>query len=130
MNKVNKKPRKSLTKKQLTFLEIFKKKACLVSTACSEANISRGAYYKWLNGNGLFEDGVNAAKEEFLDFGEAQIITLMKETKDGIHVHPSAIIHFAKTKLKDRGYGDKQTIEHSGSLSNVSISITKAEKEE
>lgn len=96
---MNKKQR--LTKKQKTFLEIFDKTACLITTSCNKAKINRGTYYLWLEKNPLFKLEIERIKEKFLDFGEAKLIELLRDKDSRV------VLHFAKTKLKERGYGEK-----------------------
>lgn len=106
-----KSPKKSLTKRQKDFLEIFKNKMCMVTHACKASNVSRARYYRWLEQES-FREGVDEVKESVKDFGE---LALHKLIKDG---NVAAIIFYNKCKNKDRGYVEKseisQEVEHKG----------------
>jgi len=103
MNKLQK--LQKLTKKQREFLEIHSNTLGVVSASCKKANISRQTFYRWVR-NPLFLQEVNKVKEELKDFGEASLFKLMKEG------NTAAVIFFNKTKNKDRGYVEKQELEH------------------
>lgn len=101
-------------------VEIYKNNATNVSLTCKAMNISRKTWYEWYNTDDDFADAVNDAKEEIKDFGESQLLQLMKgiPTKDrngrltGWKVKPdtAAVIFFNKTKNKDRGYIERQEV--------------------
>ena len=106
-----------LTKKQKAFLEIFKKNACLVGVSTQKAKIHRNTYYLWMEKSETFKTEVEQAQEEFLDFGEAQLIQLLKEK------NPSIVMHFAKTKLRGRGYAERQELEVTGSVIDIAKTL-------
>jgi len=59
------------------------RKMPIVSVACSQANISRATYYRWISENKDFQKEANEAMRDgelFInDMSETQIITLIKE---------------------------------------------------
>lgn len=131
---------KPLTKKQLQFLDIYKNSAGNVSAACDKARIGRTIFYIWKNELPLFAEKVDEIDEMLLDFGESQLMMLMKgaktvdeTTKDVIVTNDkgidekvtlttrhtkvlppdvASVIFFLKTKGKKRGYVEKIETEH------------------
>lgn len=94
-----------------------------VTDACNAANICRGTWYLWVNGDEEFKAEVDAVKEELVDFYEKQLQTLAQGatyealTNDGeivtLRDKPSAAatIFALKTLGKSRGYVEKQEID-------------------
>ena len=76
-----------------------------ITMACKAANVCRRSYYDWFDNDQAFRERVREIAEELLDFGENKFLTLVNKEV------PSAVIHFAKTKLRSRGYGEVQQIE-------------------
>ena len=93
--------RKNNKKDVLVALE---KSAGIVATACKAANISRFTFYDWLKKDADFAEKVDDIMEAQKDFVEAQIL---KKIKDG---DTTMTIFYAKTKMKDRGYVERQEI--------------------
>jgi len=97
-------------RRQRIWLEAFAKSSFNVKAACDAAGIKRNAYYQWKRLYPEFVEAYNTAVEEKKDFIED---SLMKNIKAG---DSSCIIFASKTQLKDRGYIEKQEIEHSGNF--------------
>lgn len=89
-------------------IEALEKTLGVVTTACKQVNISRGKYYKLLNGDAEFKKAVDEINNVSLDFVESQ---LFKQIKDG---NTAATIFYLKCKGKYRGYVERQEIEVSG----------------
>lgn len=97
--------RSSFTKKaKEQLLEALKQNLGIVSAACRACNISRKTYYEYYNTDPDFADKADDVVEMQKDFGES---ALFKKMKDG---DTAAIIFFAKTRLKDRGYIERREI--------------------
>lgn len=109
-----------LTKKQKDFLELYQKKALNIYNTCKAMNINRASYYDWINKNPAFKEAVEEAKEGFQDWVESQIVQCMQE-KDR-----TMLIFYAKTKMKHRGYVERQEIQHSG-LDKIKIEFEDVE---
>ena len=88
------------------FLEAYKAKGLNISEACKAAGINRGTYYKWRKQR-EFSDKCEEIEEAFKDWVESQLVKKMKEGDN------TMLIFYSKTKLKDRGYIEKQEIAHS-----------------
>lgn len=86
------------------FLEIFKNNMCIVATSCKCANISRVQYYQWRKKDAEFAAKCDDIEELQKDMAEASIL---KQIKDG---NTTMTIFYAKTKMRDRGYGEKQDV--------------------
>ena len=115
---------RKMGKKQRDFITMFEKKALNISATCKAMNIDRTTFYEWCGRIPDFQKAVEQAREGFKDWVESQIVQCMNE-KD-----KTMLIFYAKTQMKDRGYIERQEIEHSGDMSvNVSINISdKAKK--
>jgi len=96
--------------RQRIWLKAFEKSSFNVKVACDAAGIKRDAYYQWKRLYPEFVEAYKTAIEEKKDFIEDN---LMKNISAG---DSSCIIFAAKTQLKDRGYIEKQEIEHSGNF--------------
>jgi len=95
----------------------------VVTTACTKADIPRSTFYKWYNEDLSFKKDVDDIQNITLDFAESQ---LFKQIKDN---NTTATIFFLKTKGKNRGYIERQEIEHSGQIQNVNVTINKKDEE-
>jgi hypothetical protein len=82
----------------------------IVSTACRQVGISRQVHYNWLKNDENYKYHVEEASQVLKDFGEHALLKLIKDE------NPAAVIFFNKTRNKDRGYYEKQEIEHSGGI--------------
>jgi len=76
----------------------------IVTTACIMSDISRTQFYQWLKDDEEFEKAVKDIDNITFDFVESQ---LHKQIKDG---NTASTIFFAKTKMKSRGYVERQEI--------------------
>lgn len=74
-----------------------------VSQACKLAEIGRESYYRYMKDE-AFANEVNGLQEITFDFVEAQII---KQINQG---NTTMIIFFAKTKMRSRGYIERQEL--------------------
>ena len=85
-------------------LEALAKSLGVVTTACNAVGINRASHYEWLENDPEYKAAVEDVQEVLKDFGETQYIKLMQQ------LDPATVRQFAKTKLKDRGYGED--VEH------------------
>lgn len=80
-------------------------KACgIIAQACRQTGISRQTYYNWFNQDREFADRVEDEIERQKDIVESAII---KKITDG---DTAMIIFYAKCKMKDRGYTEKEVV--------------------
>ena len=89
--------------KKKKFLQAFELVGGSIKSACVKAGVSRSSYYRWVDSNDeSFDKDFRQAVEDILqergDFVESK---LMLNIAKG---DTTAIIFYAKTKLKDRGY--------------------------
>lgn len=106
-----------LTKRMKDFIIIFKKKAGRIYVSCKAANINPSTYYDWLSKSDKFRQEVELAKEELKDFVEGKIIGHINSEENRISA--DMVKFYAKTKMKDRGYVEKQEVELSGKIAIV-----------
>lgn len=112
--------RQSLTKAQLDFLKIFESKLCVISPSCRAADVGRSTFYEWLEASPKFKAAVEDCKTSVKDFGESALFQLINKG------NPAATIFFNKCKNKDRGYVERQEIEHTGNAAQpIEINIRK-----
>lgn len=77
----------------------------VISVACEQVGISRFVYYKWLREDEEFARSIESIAERQKDFVEAQLLKRIKEGSD------AAIIFYAKTKMKERGYQERVEVD-------------------
>ena len=90
------------TKKAL--LEALEKTLGIVTTACKIVGISRQTFYKYTQDDKDFAKAVKDIENVTFDFVESQ---LHKQIKDN---NTASTIFYAKTKMKNRGYVERQEI--------------------
>ena len=91
-------------------LEALEKSLGVVTTACSDAGMSRTQFYEYYKTDPDFKAAVDSIEDVAIDFAESQ---LHKQIKDG---NPTSTIFFLKTRGKRRGYIEKEQVEHSGGI--------------
>ena len=91
----------------------------VVTTACKKAEVPRSTFYKWYTEDEKFREEVNDISNITIDFAESQ---LLSQIKGG---NTTATIFYLKTKGKERGYVERQEVEHSGEIKEVTVKINK-----
>ena len=81
-----------------------------VTAACKLAGIGRNAFYDYYKADPDFRHAVDSFEEVKLDFAEMH---LFKQIKGDI---PSSTQFFLKYKGRKRGYEDRSTMQHEGSI--------------
>jgi hypothetical protein len=84
--------------KKKIFIENLKKSLGIISTACTNTGICRSTFYKWVKNDEEFKREYDEISEYVGDFVESKLLKLINES------HPTALIFYCKTKLKNRGY--------------------------
>ena len=102
--------RKTMQKRKEAMIEALKRSGGNISVACKSVGIPRKTHYKWVHLDEQYAAAVEDAAEDVGDYVEGE---LMKHIKAG---NLTAIIFYCKTKLKGRGYYEKEEMEHSGNL--------------
>lgn len=90
------------TKKAL--LAALEKSLGIVTAACKVVGCDRSTFYKYLKEDEGFAKEVKDIENIVFDFVESQ---LHEQIKDG---NPTSTIFYAKTKMKNRGYIERQEI--------------------
>lgn len=85
-------------------LDALEKSLGIVTTACKLVGIDRTTFYRYVKEDEEFAKAVKDIDNIVFDFVESQ---LHKQIKEG---NTSAAIFFAKTKMKKRGYVERQEI--------------------
>jgi len=116
--------RKTTTKEKKAYMiEILISQLGIVMVACRQVGISRETHYKWIKKDKKYAQAVEDVKYNTKDAGEHYLLKLMKEG------NASATIFFNKTQNKDRGYYEKQELNHVGD-SPVTINLITRSNEE
>jgi len=97
--------KKQQTKKAL--LDALEKSLGIVTTACKIVGVDRGTFYRYYNEDETFKKAVKDIENVSLDFAETKLLEQIKSN------NTAATIFYLKTKGKNRGYIEKQQIEHS-----------------
>ena len=111
-------------KKKEIFIEAYKINND-VSKSCKSARIGRTTYYRWIKQTS-FREKLDTAVEELRDKIES---TLIDNALSGNPKHNACLIFYMKTKMRDRGYIEKQEIEHIGDIPMTINLITKSNDE-
>lgn len=107
--------RRNPVEQRKKFLEAYKTKACNISAACNAVKISRDTYYRWMKLKS-FEKQVIEAQEQFEDWYEAKVIQTMRDD-------PVTLRWYGERKMRHKGYGNKDEIEHSGEFPSFTVNI-------
>ena len=97
-------------RKKTSMLEALRNTLGNVTMACKVTNITRQTHYEWMHTDPDYKTEVESILDEQGDFVENK---LLQAIKDG---DTTAIIFYCKTKLKRRGYTEKQEVNVSGDL--------------
>jgi hypothetical protein len=81
-----------------------------VTQAAKSLGISRMQLHRIINKHPTVKEALADAREEMKDFAESKIY---QGINDG---NTALIIFYAKTQMKDRGYVERQEIDHSGGI--------------
>ena len=108
MNKQN-----STLKKAM--LEALEKSMGVVSTAAKIAGINRSTHYDWLNNDPEYAKQVKDIENVAIDFAESKMFKNIEKGKE------ASIFFYLKTRGKQRGYVERQEIQHEGKLENTVV---------
>lgn len=96
------------TKKRI-FLEALEKSLGVISKAVQMSGVvDRRTVYRWIEDDEDFAQAVHAVGETACDFVESKLFQLIEEG------NPQAVIFFAKTRMKHRGYTERMELTGSG----------------
>jgi transposase-like protein len=102
------KNKENTRKLQAAWLKAYDKLSFNISEVCRACDINRSRFRDWEMNDEEFAQAYKDAKEAKKDFIENK---LMENIANG---DTQSIIFACKTQLKDRGYVEKQQVEHSG----------------
>lgn len=105
------------SQKKKVFLSEYLKNNCNVSAAAEATGINRVTYYKWLKTDAKFAEQIQETTEHLYDEVEKALLQRIKE-KD-----TTAIIFFCKTKMKNRGYVEKQQLDVKADVTEKILTI-------
>lgn len=91
----------------------------VVTTACKIVGVDRTTFYKYLNEDEEFALQVKDIQEVAIDFAETKLYEQIKDN------NTTATIFYLKTKGKNRGYVERQEIEHSGEIKEIVVNVTR-----
>ena len=96
----------------------------VVTTACKKVGLTRKTYYDYYNADEVFKKEVDSIQDIALDFAESKLLENIKGKKE------TSIIFYLKTKGKNRGYVERQEIDHSLNRVRKNIDSLFPEEEE
>jgi hypothetical protein len=108
---------KGLRGKKKAMVEALRSTLGVVMGACKKVGINRDTHYAWLKEDERYARACEEIQDLLLDFGENALLVLMQEK------NPQAIVHFAKTKLKKRGYGESLEVKQEIKDSRLEVEI-------
>ena len=104
--------------KKEKLLEALKETQGLIYHACKKAgNISRSTYYRYMREDEEFAKAVEDIKEAQIDYVEGQLIKNISDGKE------TSIIFYLKSKAKDRGYTEKNSLDITTGVKSMDIKI-------
>lgn len=109
--------------KKAAMLQALEETLGIVKAACMKAGVSRSTHYEWMNEDKAYKKACHLVIDDQVDFAESE---LLKNIKTG---DVASIIFFLKCKGKDRGYVERQEIEHDASVNKRISLIIKADEE-
>lgn len=92
-------------------IEAIKKANGFVSHAAAALGISRTQLYRIINDKPTVAEALRDSREAMKDFAESKLFGNIKEGKE------ASIFFYLKTQAKDRGYIERQQVEHTGDVS-------------
>lgn len=113
----NNKNAKKMQDLKNAFLKEYKNNKCNISAACKKLGITRGTFYDWEKSDENFKVAVNEAIEGLYDSVEDKLQECIN------NMDTTAIIFFCKTKMKQRGYVEKQQLDLSGNVNHTILTI-------
>jgi len=116
-NDTNKKP---LKQKHLDFVKSYIDNGGNISAACEEVGIERKTYYRWMKKRN-FQSMYSEAIEKHNDLIYQRILKLALESDKDM------LKFWAKTQMRHRGFVEKQEIEHTGKIFDVTITRANGE---
>ena len=104
---------KALRGKKKLMIETLNNHLGMVAASCRQVGIHRDTHYAWLKEDPNYKHWAEEAQLNLKDFGETALFKLIKEG------NPMVVWNFNKTKNRDRGYGERLEIKHSGGMSPI-----------
>ena len=101
-----------IQQKKKALLEALEKTLGVVTSACKLVGVDRTTFYKYLKEDEDFARQVKELENVSLDFVESKLFKQIENE------NVAATIFYLKTKGKNRGYIEKQQIEHSSNNYN------------
>ena len=115
---------KSTALKKQAMLEALEKAMGVVTTAAKMAGIERTTHYLWMREDKQYKAKVEDVQNIVLDFAETALYKMVENHQ------PAATLFLLKTKGKQRGYVERQEIQHSSDTeTDITFEIQKREKE-
>lgn len=106
--------------KKQALLEALTASLGIVTTACRKANVARTSHYRWMENDPEYAEQVRDIQEQAIDFVESHLHQRIAEG------NPACTIFYMKTKGKNRGYVERQEIEHTDNSLKVEVEIVKS----
>lgn len=115
---------KSTQLKKQAILQALEQTLGVVTSACQKVGVGRKTFYEWLHDDEEFKTEVQDLEGVTLDFAESK---LYQQIKEG---NTTATIFYLKTKGKNRGYIERQEIQHSGEIREIVVNVKRTQPDE
>ena len=109
----NNKSTNRTTIKKGSFLKALEETHGNITDACSASNVSRSAYYDWMEKDKEFKVTVDDIVEGVIDHVESKLFENINKNDT------TSIIFFLKTRGKKRGYVERQEIEFENPITGI-----------
>lgn len=100
---------KTVKDRKMQFITLLRESLFNVAWACNQIGMDRRSYTRWRQEDPEFDIACTDIQEEILDEAEVYLQKKIRENDT------ASLIFFLKTKAKQRGYVERQELEHSGS---------------
>ena len=92
-------------KKKAAMLDALKVTMAIIAPACEMVGIGRKTHYNWMETDPGYKEEVHALQERTFDFVETKMVERINAGSD------TMLIWYSKTKMKQRGFVERQEIE-------------------
>lgn len=110
--------------KKKAMLEALEKAMGVVTTAAKMAGVGRITHYRWMEEDKEYKEAVDDVQNIVLDFAETALYKMVENH------NPAATLFLLKTKGKNRGYIERQEIQHSTDVeTDITFEVHKRKEE-
>jgi len=113
-----------IQQKKKALIEALTQTLGVITSACKITGIDRTMFYDYYNSDETFAEQVRDIQEVAVDFAESKLYEQIKSN------NTTATIFYLKTKGKNRGYIERQEIQHSGEIREIVVNVKRTQPDE